>query len=196
MSKHDKQDRQHNQPSQVNDAQVPQYEQFKQDKLAVLANSSNLPSDYLKEEFNSKLVPGAHFTVRKIGIGLKTRIEMQLSEQRYRLRELVRDHEAIEDKQSLAALRIDDEFALLNSQVQQAWVKAGLITASTVNPALTWDADTLIESGPIELFLEVADAIRSQVYLSAEERENLSLPTTSNAPEGGRTNNISAQIAS
>lgn len=90
----------------------------------------------------------------------------------------------------------DEAAALVRAQISPAFVRAAVKSFGGPE-ALTYEgkpatAELLCDNGPDELFDEVVAAINTNGYVSAESARNLSLPTTSAAPEDGKAKNSTA----
>ena len=114
-------------------------------------------------EVESKVAPGVSFTIARMSFA--RRVELMR-----RVRELARRAEFLEADQNPAAKM---DAALLQAEIDRLYVAWGLRSVSGLElDGKTATPDSLVESGPEELFREVLAAVRASTGLSAAERKN------------------------
>jgi hypothetical protein len=176
-------------------------------------------------KLESKAYPGVVVTLGRLGPKLRAAIELKLAEPRAREREVAMrrdfaeeslkallarsakdpDGKVIESELSVDVLKVADELLGLKAElenIQRALIHPAYVQAAVkgFNAELTYEgqvatADLLCEYGPDDLFSEVVRAVHRNGYLSQEQVENLSSPTTSVAAVDGVTETTSATIA-
>jgi hypothetical protein len=144
---------------------------------------------------------GVAFTIHQFTEGKRLKIRLALADVNARIRDLMTeklDADALpEDKRSPVYARIvADMQELVDDKINPVWVRHLLLSVNGLTirnvPATV---DTLIESGPRELYQEIVSAVRKTAGLTEQAKGESELPTTSNEGAGGQTSNISAPIA-
>jgi hypothetical protein len=90
---------------------------------------------------------------------------------------------------------MDQEFAALEGFIRCEWVRVGLVSLAG-GDVDGMSAEELLESGPPELSVEIANVLQNDGKLSGEDTKNSSSPSTSDAPVDGTTNLTGAPAAS
>lgn len=152
----------------------------------------------------SRTVPGVKFTVRRLNVVQRAKRDAPLLQQRVRLTEI--DHRL----RSLPEIPVDghDPFgpdrAALNVELQDlenlhfrpAYLRAGLISVEGIEiDGAPVTAQTLIESGPDDLIIEIYNACMSASEMNAVQQGNLQSPITSAEQEGGGESNTTVTSA-
>jgi hypothetical protein len=154
---------------------------------------------------------GVRFVLRKMTEGRRIRLRMQLAAAQARIHELMDEQkrlaaevgaatvEEVRDPEAARQIaKLTREMAdLADNEMTPTWVRWGLASIEGLEidgePATV---ESLIESGPPDLYQEVAEAVRKEAGLTAEEQGESGSPTTSPAPGDGRTSNTGAGPAS
>lgn len=168
-------------------------------------------------QYKPECAPGVTVTLRRIGPRKRAEIEMKLSDARARQRAITSDYFAAKevlDKLILAAEKNEDgtpklvtpdmsEMALkiagsaeslgllLNAEVRPAYLEAGIVS---IDGAELTAAD-LCDSGPDDLFLDLAEVLMNGAALTGELSKNSESPITSPAVEDGAMSSTTAGSA-
>jgi len=152
----------------------------------------------------SSKLPGyedVSFTIHQLTEGKRLKVRTVLADVNAQLRDLMTEKVTADglpeaERAPLYArigLSIQE---LLEDKITPAWVRALLVSIDGLTikgqPAT---AESLIESGPRELYYEIGKAVRAAAGMTDEERGESVPPTTSSALADGRINNTSAPIA-
>ena len=114
-------------------------------------------------QLDSTVTPGVRFVIRKISFGRRV--------------ELIRRIRGLAEKAEFAAAgetpREKLDAALLTSEIERTYVLWGLEAVSgLLLDGAQATAESLLSSGPEDLFHEVLDAIKAECGLSEDERKN------------------------
>lgn len=145
---------------------------------------------------------GVAFTIHQFTEGKRLKIRLALADSNTRIRELVSEKLDAEEQQpdenklrtaSVYRRIIDDLKEVLDDKISPTWVRHLLLSVRGLTikgqPAT---ADSLIESGPRDLYQEIVLAIRKEAGILEQERGESDLATTSSVPADGQMSNTGA----
>ncbi len=140
---------------------------------------------------------GVKFTFNKMTEGRRIKLRLAMADYHAKLREITDQASKImEDtpEDALKAFVLHQKVSeIVSDQINPMWVRWGLksIDGLTIDgePATV---ESLIESGPPELYAEIADAIKSASGLNEQQRGESGPLTTSGAQADGRMSDTSA----
>lgn len=168
------------------------------------------------KEVQSQFHPGVSFTIRVISEGVRTRILMDLIDTMSEIRELQVEHQRLQDElpkkedDSVDILKamnspimarlqgLTDKVVLLRkTKVNPAYARVGFVSIAgiSIDGNDTPSLEVIQERGSEKLYNEIVDAIRQEVELTEEQKQNLESPTTSGAPVAEAKINTTAPLA-
>lgn len=164
----------------------------------------------------SQAYPSISFTIRRMTEGTRTDLMLGLADVLSQIRDIQADVECLDlpprkaDGQFDETVKMDPHVfakaAALNDKIRvirkntvdPAYARVcfvgvqGVTIDGVVNPT---DSDFIRRFGPEQLYGDIVTAIRSEVEMSDEEKENLESPTTSDAQAGGQMSDMTASTA-
>lgn len=151
----------------------------------------------------SKVFPGVSYVLNKMSEARRAQLRLLIAEPTSRIRNLLREMGALEDKYPASSRpeEVNNELLVLSDKMEQIssdeinpkWLKWGLKSLDGIEiDGVPATADSLLADGPPALFMEIVDEIKRIAQLSGEEEKNSVSPTTSGEPTGGETTNTSA----
>lgn len=149
-------------------------------------------------EIDSKVLPGVKLRLKRLTEGRRTALRAALAEATARMRRISREMDAMaklspEEQDIEKLLEAQDRFdEIVATEVNPAWIRWGLASIS----GLEVDGEELgldrLYDWPAPLFKEALETIRAEADMSAEERKNSELPSTSGELEVGSQNSTTA----
>lgn len=164
----------------------------------------------------SQAYPDVSFTIRRMTEGTRTDLMLELADVLAKIRDIQADVSCLDlpprkaDGEFDETVKVDPHLfaqaAALNDKIRvirkntvdPSYARVcfvgvqNLTIDGTVNPT---DIEFIRRFGPERLFGDIIAAIRAEVEMSDEEKENLESPTTSDAQAGGQMSDTTASIA-
>lgn len=148
--------------------------------------------------------PEITVTLKRVGVGLRLRIETELAEQRFRQFELTAGYRMVlPEGQKLEDLsvddrkkiwRIDQEYDRISQAVSLHWQKSLIVEILDADKTPI-NVDVFLESGDPVAVSEIQSYIDSGAKLNADQAKNSERPTTSQESVDGPTNSTTASTA-
>lgn len=155
-----------------------------------------------RQAFESKIpgFEGVVFTLNRMTEGRRIKLRLALADTTARLREALVEIRRLKEQETpepkRAAELLDTVAAIVEDEVTPTWVRWGLHAIDGLEidgqPATV---ESLIESGPTDLYAEIAAAVRREAGLSEEQQGESEPPSISGAPVVGGTSDTTAENA-
>jgi len=138
------------------------------------------------------------FTLNKMTEGRRINLRLSVADGTAGVRQILAEKQALNTESDVAKIAdlLDRLTRIIEDEINPAWVRWGLHAVDGLEidgePATV---ESLIQTGPPELYAEILTAIRHAAGLSEDDQGNSASPTTSGARVDGRTSATSAPPA-
>ncbi len=163
--------------------------------------------------YNSKItipsisLPGLFFTIRRMSDSRRNKLRESIAPHMHSIRLALAEVERLKTDatpDTVQLSKLSDDIDVASAGVNRAWLDLAFIGAFTRDeagetlPLLIDDkpatAQSLLDDGPTDLYVEIVDAIKAAAMLGGKEEGEFGLPSISGALADGQTNNISAAV--